>query len=123
MAFKLPERIPAGPTAPFLLVNSIGRAAADATFSPGELAPWVQKVENHVAEYGKFHKLFVIYIPMNPPPVFWDYKCRKCLWWQDPQGCAVVAGDISPFGWCTLWVPPADYKAFTWPKEFIKGDW
>lgn len=123
MALKLPERIPAGPTMPFLLTNSIARAAADAITSNGQLAPWIRQVENHVAEYGKFHKLFVLYIPFSPPPVLWDYKCRKCLWWAEPRSCKVVQGDIDGGGWCSLWVPPADYKPMTWPKEFIKGDW
>ncbi|GAI73013.1 unnamed protein product, partial [marine sediment metagenome] len=76
-----------------------------------------------VAEEGKFTKQQVAYIPFSPPPVFWDYKCRKCLFWETPNGCRVVEGEISPRGWCAIWLPPEDYKAFSWPSELLKGDW
>lgn len=116
-------RITGGPTTPYLLVNSIGRAAADATWSVGKIEEWVKQVEEHVAVNGQYHHFGVLYSPWAPPPVLWDYKCRKCRWWQEPRECKVVMGDINGNGWCVLWVPPADYRAGTWPMEFIGGDW
>lgn len=114
-----------GPTGspPFLLANSIGRAAATVVFDADALRPWIDSVDQHVARYGPYGKLFVLYVPINPPPAVWDYKCYKCHWYQEPRQCKVVRGDISPYGWCTLWVPPANYPAFSWPKELVKGDW
>jgi len=106
-----------------MLVKSIGLAALDATVSPGVLQPWVNEVEAYVAHNGKFSKFAVLYLPLSPPPVFWDYKCKKCLWWQEPNGCKVVEGDISPQGWCAVWVPPKEYKALTWPQELLRGEW
>jgi len=106
-----------------LLIKSISLAALNATVSPGTLQPWIDEINERVAEQGKFSKSAVAYIPVSPPPVFWDYKCRKCLFWEDPRGCKVVEGDISPFGWCAIWLPPGDYKALTWPKELLAGDW
>lgn len=107
----------------FLLVRSIGAAALDVTIGPGMLQPWVDELESYVSKLGKFTKFSVSYLPFSPPPVFWDYKCKKCLWWVDPNTCKTVEGNISPNGWCAIWVPPSTYKPFTWPVELIKGEW
>jgi len=108
---------------PSMLVKSISVAAANATVSPGTLQPWVDEVEAHVRENGKFTKSQVLYFPLSPPPVFWDYKCRKCRFWQGPDSCIVVDGKISPGGWCAIWLPPEDKPAFSWPSELMRGDW
>lgn len=108
---------------PNLLVKSVSIAAANATYAPGTLQPWVDEINTYVAQNGKFAKSQVAYIPFSPPPVFWDYKCRKCRYWMEPDGCQVVDGKISPGGWCSIWLPPDTYKAFSWPNELIKGDW
>jgi hypothetical protein len=31
-------------------------------------------------------------------------RCELCVNWQAPNGCKVVAGSISPSGWCGLFV-------------------
>jgi len=108
---------------PSLLITSISKAAANATFSPGTLQPWIDEINRRVAEKGKFPKPAVAYIPFSPPPVFWDYKCKKCKFWKEPDSCQVVEGKIAPGGWCAIWLPPEDYKAFSWPSELLKGDW
>jgi len=108
---------------PELLINSIGLSALDATVKPGVLQPWVDEINERVAKEGKFAKPSVAYMPFSPPPVFWDYKCRKCRYWQEPDACEVVEGKISPQGWCAIWIPPQDYKAFSWPQELLRGDW
>ena len=107
----------------FLLVKSISLAAADSTYRPGVLQPWVDEIEKYVHINGKFSQFAVAYFPLSPPPFFWDYKCKKCFWWIEPDACKVVEGKISPWGWSALWVPPSTYKAFTWAKELLKGDW
>lgn len=106
-----------------LLVKSIGLAAADATYKPGILQPWVEEIEHYVNLNGKFTKFSVAYFPFSPPPVFWDYKCMKCRWWVDTDACKAVEGVISPRGWCAVWIAPSTYKAFTWPKELLRGEW
>jgi hypothetical protein len=30
-------------------------------------------------------------------------RCDGCLHWQPPNACAIVAGVISPQGWCAVW--------------------
>ncbi|WP_165943243.1 high-potential iron-sulfur protein [Roseicella aquatilis] len=30
-------------------------------------------------------------------------KCSNCLHFQPPNACAIVAGEISPEGWCAVW--------------------
>lgn len=108
---------------PDMLVYSIGSAALNATVMPGVLDDWVKEITSEVAAKGKFSKISVAYVPFSPPPVFWDYKCFKCLAWQEPSKCKWVAGEISRKAWCALWVPPNQYKAFSWPKELIQGRW
>lgn len=108
---------------PVALVKSITLAAANATISPGMMRPWVEEIEQTVAEKGQFSKLTVAYIPLSPPPVFWDYKCRKCRFWIEPNACTVVNGEISPNGWCSIWLPPDDKPAFSWMEELRRGDW
>ncbi|MFI2812347.1 MULTISPECIES: high-potential iron-sulfur protein [Microbulbifer] len=31
-------------------------------------------------------------------------KCKDCQFWTDPNACQVVEGEISPEGWCNLYV-------------------
>jgi len=108
---------------PNLLVKSVSLAAANATYAPGTLQSWVDEINAHVAEKGKFTKSQVAYIPFSPPPVFWDYKCRKCRYWVELNACEVVEGEISPRGWCAIWLPPDDKPALSWVNELLKGDW
>lgn len=35
-------------------------------------------------------------------------KCSLCAQWQPPAACAVVAGKISPEGWCVAYAPKED---------------
>ena len=108
---------------PVMLAKSIGLAAANATIQPGVLQPWINEINQHVAEQGKFSKSAVAYIPLSPPPVFWDYKCRKCRFWQGPDSCTVVDGKISSGGWCAIWLPPDDKPAFSWINELLGRYW
>ena len=32
------------------------------------------------------------------------HQCDGCIQWVPPNACKLVAGDISPTGWCSLWV-------------------
>lgn len=107
----------------FLVTNSIGRAALNATIQPGLLQPWVEELDRYVQANGRFSQFSVAYLPFSPPPLFWDYKCKKCLKFLIPDACAWVEGKIAPSGWCSIWVPPATYKAFTWPSELLRGNW
>jgi len=34
-------------------------------------------------------------------------RCDLCVNWQAPQSCKLVAGSISPSGWCGLFVKKA----------------
>ena len=108
---------------PSLLIKSVSKAAANATLSPGSLQQWVDEINRHVSEQGKFAKRQVVYVPVSPPPFFWDYKCRKCRFWQQPDSCSVVDGTVSPGGFCVIWLPPDDKPAFSWIRELARGDW
>ena len=115
------------PDVVWLLSNSIGRAAIAAQPPPGVsadiLQSWIDELNRYVAINGKFSKFQVMYLPLSPPPVFWDYKCKKCLKFVQPNGCNWVSGEVAPSGWCAIWVPPAEYKALTWPQELLSGNW
>lgn len=32
-------------------------------------------------------------------------KCSACVNWQPPNACTIVAGEISPNGWCVAFAP------------------
>jgi len=32
-------------------------------------------------------------------------RCDNCLQWQPPRSCKIVAGVISPRGWCSIYAP------------------
>lgn len=112
----------------YLTFKSISSAALDATISPGLLAKWEAALDEQIANAGKFTQFSVFYRDISPPPVFWDYKCFKCKKWGPNQGqpdrtCLWVADDISPEGWCAIWIPNTGYKAFSWPQELVAGNW
>jgi hypothetical protein len=107
--------------------KSIGSAAIS-PLSPETLANWESALNTQVTSEGQFSQFSVFYRDMAPPPFFWDYKCSKCLAYgpnnsMPARSCKWVAGDINQEGWCAIWCPHAGYKALTWPKELIKGDW
>ncbi len=111
----------------YLTVNSIGSAAVD-TLKPGTLQKWVDTLNEQIVAEGQFTQFSVFYRDISIPPLVWDYKCRKCLWWGPANGmpdrsCKAVAGDITPQGWCVIWLPPPAYKPMTWPRELLEGDW
>jgi hypothetical protein len=33
-----------------------------------------------------------------------DQQCSNCSLFQEPNGCTIVDGNISPAGWCKFWV-------------------
>jgi hypothetical protein len=36
-----------------------------------------------------------------------DARCEKCMQFLPPSSCKLVAGQISPSGWCTFFAPKA----------------
>jgi hypothetical protein len=30
-------------------------------------------------------------------------QCDSCIFFQEPNACKTVAGDVSPQGWCKIW--------------------
>ena len=105
----------------YLLVNSIGLPAADAVgLAPGRGEEWAQALEAYVAQAGKFSKLDIVYVPVQPPPFFWDYNCGRCKYWTEPNGCTLVEGWVARGGWCAIYMPPAGVKPFTWPVRVIQ---
>lgn len=78
---------------------------------------------------GKFSKLDSYYVPFEIPPVFWEYRCETCRFYQEANAdagtCDVVgrAGDpfggeaISPQAYCAWWMPEADDEPFDWIRN------
>ena len=33
-----------------------------------------------------------------------DQNCANCKFWDGEGGCEIVEGEISPDGWCAVWV-------------------
>ena len=53
---------------------------------------------------------------------------HNCRFWGPAnslpdRSCKAVVGDISPAGWCSIWLPPDGAQPFAWPKQLISGDW
>ena len=110
---------------PEMLIQSVGLAALNATVRPGVLEPWIAQIEETVQRDGQFTKVQVLYFTASPPPFFWNYQCARCRAYvtdkNDPAKagtCRWVRGDISPVGWCSIWVPrPEDEQTpFAWVR-------
>lgn len=97
----------------YLLLNSVGRAAIGATVVPGLGDEWRDAIDDYVEVNGKVTKRAVLYSPVAPPPVFWEYNCGNCWAFErETQRCKWVTeqgwpnpGIIHPQGWCVIWVP------------------
>ena len=57
----------------------------------GQQKPPVQKIDQKTAQYQAF--------PKN------GQTCNKCFAFEPPAACKLVAGTISPAGWCQLFAP------------------
>ena len=112
---------------PYMLFKSI-TTAANRNSNPNAFQDWITQVQNQVKASGQFEKSAAGYLPVSPPPAFWNYQCRLCRFWGlsngQPEGrCTIVKGDINSRGWCVLWCPPDNYAAFSWPSQLIVGNW
>ena len=110
------------PDALFLLLNSVIRAALGATLKPGMGDEWRSTLEDYVRANGKLAKFAVVYSPVAPFPVFWEYHCGNCFAFERPTlTCRWVnekgwpnPAIIHSQGWCVIWmpkegVPPLNY--------------
>jgi len=70
-------------------VGAAGRALAQQAPAP-QPAP-AQKVAQKTVQYQTF--------PKN------GQSCNKCVNFEPPASCKLVAGTISPAGWCLLFAP------------------
>ena len=59
-------------------------------FGDGETVQAQQKVSKEQAKYQDSPK--------------GDQKCSNCNFFIEPNACQTVEGEISPEGWCQLWV-------------------
>jgi hypothetical protein len=123
----MPGERPLLPDALALTFNSIVLAAAEATgLAPGAGEEWVQALETHVRFYGPLSKFAVLYVPIQPPPAFWDYSCGRCRFWKEPApgealgACTLVSGLIARGGWCAIWMPPKGTAPFTWLPRILE---
>jgi len=116
----------------YMLLKSV-TTAANRNSNPTAFQDWITEVQNEVKANGQFTKSMAGYLPVSPPPFFWDYKCAKCRFayqlslslsgFKDDCSCQIVSGDIQHNAWCCLWMPPDAYEAFSWPSQLFEGDW
>jgi hypothetical protein len=66
-------------------------AAGFAGVAGAQQQPPTQKVDKKLVMYQP--------IPKN------GQSCNKCVNFEPPNACKLVAGDISPAGWCQLFAP------------------
>jgi High potential iron-sulfur protein len=85
-----------GPTRRGLLLTVLmGAATASgaALFGFGGPAEAQQKVSKEQAKYQDAPKD--------------NHKCSECAYFEKPNACKIVEGDINPDGWCQLWTKAA----------------
>ena len=70
-------------------VLKVGVAVLATSAAPGAKAQ--QKIEKSMVMYQEKPK--------------GDQQCDKCLHWQPPGSCAIVAGPIIATGWCGVFAP------------------
>lgn len=87
MIERLPNRNPSRPSRRAVLLGSLGIAMAVTGFIESAVAQ--AKVSKQVARYQDQPK---------------DGKaCAQCRFFQAPNACERVEGEISPDGWCAFW--------------------
>jgi hypothetical protein len=112
------------PDVVYLAYKSISIAAISSMKKdPVLLNNWAARLQKMSEAEEQLTKMEVAYLDLNPPPVFWDYKCFKCRFFVPYSQCTLVGGTISIEGWCVCWLPPDEYKRGAWRKELIKGKW
>lgn len=87
------------------------------------------------AKGGKFNKTDVLYSPIAPPPGAWDYRCRKCRFFEPGQShsfglCEIVGHDEDPFGgerinsdaWCAMWMPQSGTPYLSYIKNKLESE-
>ena len=80
-----------GPSRRKMLLSLFWTAAAAnaATLFGGGAVRAQQKVSKELAQYQDSPKD--------------GHKCAECSFFEKPNACKAVEGDISPDGWCQLW--------------------
>lgn len=83
--------------------------------APRPLESFIEQTTAKVESEGRFKQQEVLYTPFYPPPVVWVYRCITCRIFQGDRTCGWIEGDISPNGWCTIWVPKVEGDPpFSW---------
>jgi hypothetical protein len=81
-----------GPSRRKILMSLFWTAAAASAatlFGGSHAARAQQKVSKELAQYQDSPKD--------------GHKCSECTFFEQPNACKAVEGDISPEGWCQLW--------------------
>ncbi len=68
-----------------------GEAFAEGHAGPQRLAQQAEKLAQNVVQYQKTPKD--------------GAKCSSCVNFEAPSSCKIVAGTISPEGWCVAYAP------------------
>jgi hypothetical protein len=91
------------PDVVYLAYKSISTAAVSSMKKDHILLDnWAARLQKMADAEEQFTKMEVAYLDLNPPPVFWDYKCLKCRMFIPYNKCQIVGGDISSQGWCMV---------------------
>lgn len=102
------------------LSATIYTGALTGTIDAGAADRLDEELTMEVMERGrKFTKQEVAYLATHPPPLFWEYRCGRCRYWQQVGACEKVGapGDerISDVGFCVIWLPPSRAEVpFSW---------
>ena len=69
----------------------------------------------------KLPKPLALYLPTEPPPFLYAYRCEFCLFWTKDEKCQIVSekgpphnNRIAAEAWCLLWWPNGKNEPFSW---------
>jgi len=120
--FKVPT--PPPPLDPAALQTPISVISLSSSLMNAQEGRLRALVEQGGAKWSKFSAL---YAPLAPPPLFFDYSCRGCRFFESTSStCAMVGrtadpggAQVSPQGWCLLSLPAQTQTPLSWLKPFL----
>jgi hypothetical protein len=74
-----------------ILKSGLGVVAAGAAIAVSRKAAADEKLAQNLVQYQQTPKD--------------GNECDKCVNWEAPNGCKIVAGTIAPKGWCVAFAP------------------
>jgi len=74
-----------------------------------------------LSELPKLPKPLALYLPIEPPPLLFSYRCEFCKFWTKDEKCEIVSekgppnnNKILAEAWCWAWWPNGKNEPLSW---------